>query len=81
MLLRALIVLMLVLNLGVAAWWWQRDSMPAAAPAAVPAGIAPLRLLSETAPRPRTVAKPVLTQAVPATVAAAPEPPPAVAAN
>lgn len=81
MLLRALIVLLLVLNLGVAAWWWQRESMPATAPAAVASGIAPLRLLSETAPRPRTVAKPALVQAAPAAAAPAPEATPAVAAN
>ncbi|KRD77300.1 hypothetical protein [Lysobacter sp. Root983] len=81
MLLRALIVLLLVLNLGVAAWWWQRDSAPAAVPAAAPAGVAPLRLLSETAPRPRTAVKPALAQAVPAAVVSAPDPAVAAAAN
>lgn len=72
MLLRALIVLLLVLNLGVAAWWWQRDTAHVAIPVAAAPGVAPLRLLSETSPRPRPAAKPALAQAAPDTVAAAP---------
>ena len=50
MLIRALIVLFVVLNLGVAAWWLSR---PAASPAATvvePEGIARLQLLSEAMP-------------------------------
>lgn len=47
MLARALIVLLVVLNLGVAAWWLTRDD-PAPVAAAAPAGDAPpLRLLRE----------------------------------
>ena len=47
MLARALLLSLLLMNLGVATWWWLR---PAPAPALAPAtdeGIAPLRLLSE----------------------------------
>ena len=58
MLARALVVLLLVLNLGVAAWWTLR-APPAAAPDFVPpADVARLQLVSETktaanAPAPR----------------------------
>lgn len=49
---RPLIVLLLILNLGVALWWATRDD-PAPAPAApLPAGAEPLRLLGEPAPTP-----------------------------
>jgi len=70
MLARALIVLLVVLNLGVAAWWMARDeAAPAAATVEPPAGVVRLQLLRETArvePAPR-----------PATVAARETPPPA----
>lgn len=50
--LRALIVLLAVLNLGVAAWWLFRpDAAPAAAETA-PSGIARLQLLSERPTKP-----------------------------
>lgn len=50
MLARALIVLLVVLNLGVAAWWMARDeAAPAAAAVELPAGVARLQLLRETA--------------------------------
>lgn len=62
MLARALIVLLLVLNLGVAAWWSLR---PAPRPVAVaqPEGVARLQLLSEVPAAARPA--PVATAAVP----------------
>lgn len=50
MLLRALIVLLLVLNIGVGAWWATRDAPPPPAEPAQPAGVPRLQLLHE-APR------------------------------
>jgi len=48
MLPRAILVLLLVMNLAVAAWWLTRDApAPAATVAAAPTGIPRLRLLSE----------------------------------
>ncbi len=48
MLLRLLVVLLLAMNIGVAAWWALRPAPPAApTPAAFDAAIEPLRLLSE----------------------------------
>ena len=65
MFLRALIVLLVVVNLGVAAWWATRA--PPAAPAApvAPEGVPRLQLLRE-APRPARPAPVVATPAVPA---------------
>ncbi|AWV06335.1 hypothetical protein [Marilutibacter maris] len=55
MLIRALIVFLAVLNLGVAAWWTFRDPSPAAAPVPPPLGVARLQLASEApAPEPQT---------------------------
>lgn len=67
MLTRALIVLLLVLNLGVAAWWWLAPKPAAPAAPVHPQGVPRLQLLSEAtrvAPR----------QAVPAATAPAPAP-------
>lgn len=51
MLARALIVLLVVLNLGVAAWWMARDeTAPAAVAVEPPAGVARLQLLRERTP-------------------------------
>ena len=50
MLIRALIVLLVVLNLGVAAWWLTRPAAPPVAMVAEPEGIARLQLLSEAMP-------------------------------
>lgn len=50
MLIRALIVLLAALNLGVAAWWWLRAPPPAPAAAELPAGVARLKLLHEAPP-------------------------------
>jgi sporulation related protein len=47
MLIRTLIVLLIVLNLGVAAWWISRPD-PSAPPPVHPAGMARLKLLSES---------------------------------
>jgi len=49
MLARALIVLLLILNLGVALWWITREAPPPAAEVALPPGAEPLRLLDESA--------------------------------
>jgi hypothetical protein len=40
MLVRALIVLLAVLNLGAAAWWIARDPLPPPAPVQMPTGVA-----------------------------------------
>ena len=76
---RATIVLLLVLNLGVAAWWWLRPA-PSASPAPPPAADVPrLRLVGEAAPPPakstppaREKAEAADTSAAPAAVADAP---------
>src|SRR5690349_7102447 len=92
MLARALVVLLLVLNLGVAAWWTLR-APPAPAPAFVqPAGVARLQLVSEprlapsTAPAPATTTPPapkapVATPPAAPAIAATTSPVPAVPAN
>ena len=65
MLLRALIVLLVVVNLGVAAWWATRAPPPAPAAPATPAGVPRLQLLRE-APRPaRPAPAPEATPATP----------------
>ncbi len=83
MTLRALIVLLAILNLGVAAWWLLRPEAPPAAVDMAPSGIARLQLVSE---RPgaqaaaavrkpaQPAAAPVQTVPAPAAVAAV-EPP------
>ena len=50
MLIRALIVLLVVLNLGAAAWWLTRPMPEPVAPADLPAGVARLQLVDEDAP-------------------------------
>ena len=47
MLTRALIVLLLVLNLGVAAWWWLRPSADAPAAVAIDPHVPRLQLVGE----------------------------------
>jgi hypothetical protein len=66
MLVRALIVLLLVLNLGVAAWWATRAPPPAPAAVEPALGVARLQLLGETTSRP-----PAATADAPASTAAA----------
>jgi cell division protein FtsN len=51
MILRALLVLLVVINLGVAAWWGSRAPPPQPRPAEMPAGVPRLQLLHES-PRP-----------------------------
>ena len=74
---RALIVLLLILNLGVALWWITRVDTPPAALVILPEGAEPLRLLDEAA-APATATVPTV-QPVPAppeapVVATAPPP-------
>lgn len=64
--LRAAIVLLLCMNLGVGAWWtWHREAPPVRLPA-TESGIASLKLLSEAEPR--------ASAALPVEMDAAPEP-------
>ena len=57
MTLRASLVLLVVLNLGVALWWGLRSDAPTAPAEEAPSGIARLQLLSERPdPRPATSA-------------------------
>ena len=79
MTLRASIVLLAVLNLGVAAWWLLRPDVPPPVAAEAPSGIARLQLLSERpGPRPAPTAaeaaeaKPADTAAPPAATVPAP---------
>lgn len=67
MLVRALIVLFSVLNLGAAAWWIAHDPPPPPAPARAPAGVAQLKLVHEQG-------APAAIPAVPAPVPEAPPP-------
>lgn len=68
MLVRALLVLLLALNAGVAAWWFVRDPAPPPAPVAPSPGAVRLRLVGE-AP-----AVPATTPATGADATAAPDP-------
>ena len=83
MLARSLIVLLVVLNLGVALWWLARDeATPVPVEAALPAGAARLQLLGEVAPsvdedKARDVARP---SAAPPPAGAAEQPPASAAA-
>jgi hypothetical protein len=61
MLTRALIVLLVVQNLGVAAWWVSRPAALPPAPPQQPQGVAQLQLESEAPPRVATVAVPAQT--------------------
>ncbi|MFT3754683.1 MAG: SPOR domain-containing protein [Pseudoxanthomonas sp.] len=54
MLIRALIVLLAVLNLGVAAWWLSRPAVPPPEPPVQPQGVARLELLAEAPVAPAT---------------------------
>ena len=50
MLVRALILLLSLLNLGVAVWWIAHDPLPGKAAPSVPPGAARLQLVQETTP-------------------------------
>lgn len=76
MLIRALIVLLIVLNVGVAAWWISRPEPSPSALPAQPEGVPKLQLLSESPSEGGKTAAPPLAQA-PAPVT----PPPPVAAT
>lgn len=82
MLIRALVVLLIVLNLGVAAWWTLRA--PPSAPAAIeqPLGVARLQLAREARPTAKPAAAPTPTPAAaPVTTAAPVQPAKDVAAE
>lgn len=72
MLIRALIVFLAILNLGVAVWWLSRPDAVAPTAPEQPAGVPRLQLLVETAPAPspvvppRTEIAPAVAQAKPA---------------
>ncbi|GAB3362384.1 hypothetical protein GCM10027431_00420 [Lysobacter rhizosphaerae] len=68
MLVRALIVLLAMLNLGAAAWWIARDPLPPPAPVQLPPGVARLQLVDEGARAPAPPPAPS------AGIAAAPSP-------
>ncbi|CTP85053.1 hypothetical protein A6R71_12710 [Xanthomonas translucens pv. arrhenatheri] len=69
MLVRALLVVLTILNLGVALWWATQPQTPAPAPLpALPAGVATLQLV------PASVAAPQAASAAPAASTAAPPP-------
>lgn len=75
---RALIVLLVILNLGVALWWLTR-SPPSTPPAiAQPAGVPRLQLLSEgvTRSKPTVAALPKPAPPPPQTASTSPAPPP-----
>ena len=78
---RALIVLLIVLNLGVAAWWITRPEAPPAPLPQQPEGVPRLRLLSESGVRAVAEAAAleavVPTPAAPSVAADATSPPPA----
>ena len=67
MLIRAVMVLLVVLNLGTAAWWLTRPPALVPAPPAQRTGVPRLKLLSEVAkPVAATPAAPVVAEATPA---------------
>ena len=82
---RALIVLLLILNLGVALWWSTRPPAPTAPAVTLPAGAEPLRLLDEPAaaparaPAPQVAPSPAPAIAPPPAPAPTPAPAPAPA--
>ena len=63
---RALIVLLLVINAGIAAWWMSRDTTHREAPIVLPEGAPRLQLLQEAPQRKRTTA-PVAPASIAAT--------------
>ena len=82
MTMRAFLVLLVVLNLGAAAWWLLHTDAPATTPAEAPSGVARLSLVSEhpelrPAPAPAAVDDtPAEATAAPAAAADLPPPPP-----
>lgn len=75
MLIRAVMVLLVVLNLGTAAWWLSRPPAPAPVPPTQRAGVPRLKLLSEVAkPVQITPTAPVVAVVTPAATPVAAEP-------
>ncbi|MFC3813385.1 SPOR domain-containing protein [Lysobacter sp. GCM10012299] len=74
MLIRALVVLLIVLNLGVAAWWTLRAPPPAPAAIEQPLGVARLQLASEARSPTKPAPLPAAAATAPAAVPAAPTP-------
>lgn len=66
MLIRALIVVLAVLNLGVALWWMNGSESPPPPVAAGETGVATLEILPSPASAPAPIAAPVRTAALPA---------------
>jgi cell division septation protein DedD len=80
MTMRAFLVLLVVLNLGTAAWWLLHTDAPATTPAEAPSGVARLSLVSEhpelrPAPAPVAVDDAAETTVEPAAAADLPPPP------
>ena len=76
MTLRALIVLLAVLNLGVTAWWLLRTNSAPMSVEDAPSGIARLQLVSERpSPRPAPAAESTAAPPKPVTAASEPQPP------
>ena len=71
MLIRALIVLLVVLNLGAAAWWLTRPAPTPPAEPALPAGVARLQLVNEAPSMPTQAPVPQARDAVPPAALAA----------
>ena len=65
MLIRALIVLLVVLNLGAAAWWLTRPAPTPPAEPPLPAGVARLQLVNEAPSTPTQAPVPQARDAVP----------------
>lgn len=75
MLIRAVMVLLVVLNLGTAAWWLSRPPAPAPVPPAQRAGVPRLKLRSEVAtPMTTAPAAPVVAEVAPPAPPVATEP-------
>ena len=73
MILRAAIVFLLVLNLGIAAWWiGGGNAVREAAPAPMPEGVPGLRLLNETPAKPAPASRDIAPAPAAATTVAAP---------
>lgn len=73
MLTRALLVLLLVLNAGVAAWWALHDAAPTRSPPAQPAGVATLQLVpSENSVRAASASSGIAASSIAAAASVAP---------
>lgn len=81
MLIRALIVLLLVLNLGVAAWWRWSTPAPTTAGVTVPANVARLQLVRERDGAPTSAATGAVSDAAVGASTSAPAPAIGVAAS